>query len=109
MLIEDNPENTAMIETLPLNFVTPVVSALYEDFHTVSSNAREKLELLNKGKVKFDGESNLSEFTIIGMGLHRINRSMKYSTSKALVHIQDFPFIKILSEEEDYDSAQVSS
>ena len=59
MPIEDNPGHTATIETLPLKFETPVVSALYEDLHTVSSNAREKSKLLNKGKVKFDGESSL--------------------------------------------------
>ena len=109
MPIEDSPGHTTTIETLTLNFETPVVSALYGDLHTVSPNARGKLKLLNKGKVKFDGESNLSEFPIIGMGLRRITRSMKSSTSKAPVHVQDFPFIEILSEEEDYGSVEVSS
>ena len=65
--------------------------------------------MLNKGKVKFDGESNLLEFPITGTSLRRITRSMKSSTSKAPVHVQDFPFIKILSEEEDYGSVEVSS
>ena len=82
---------------------------MYEDIHTISPNAREKLKLLNKGKVKFDGESNLSEFPITGTGLRKITRSMESSTSKALVHVQDFPFIEILSEKEDYGSVEVSS
>ena len=86
MSIEDNPGHIATIETLPLKFETLVVSALYGDLHTVSSNAREKSKLLNKGKVKFDGESSLSEFHITGMGLRRITRSMKSSTSKEPVH-----------------------
>ena len=109
MLIEGSLGHTATIETLPLNFETPLVSALYEDLHTVSSNAREKLKLLNKGKVKFDDESNLSEFPITGTGLRRITRSMKSSTSKEPVHVQYLPFIEILSEEEDYGSIEVSS
>ena len=48
MLIEDNPGHT--VETLPLKFETSVVSALYEDPHTVSLNAREKSKLLKKRK-----------------------------------------------------------
>ena len=59
MPIEDNPRHTATIETLPLKFETSVVSALYGDLHTISSKAREKSKLLNKGKVNFDGESSL--------------------------------------------------
>ena len=54
MPTEDNPGHT--IETLPLKFETPVVSAVYKDLHTVSLNVRENSKLLNKGKVKFDGE-----------------------------------------------------
>ena len=84
--IEDNLGHTATIETLPLNLETPVVSDLYEDPHTVSLNAREKLKMLNKGKVKFDGESSLSKFPSTGMSLHIITRSMKYSTSKEPIH-----------------------
>ena len=43
------------------------------------------------------------------MGLRRITRSMKYSTSKVPVRAQNLPFIEILSEEEDYGSVEVSS
>ena len=54
MPIENNPGHT--LGTLPLKFETPVSSALYEDPHIVSLNAREKSKLLNRGKVKFEGE-----------------------------------------------------
>ena len=59
--------------------------------------------------MKFDGESSLSEFPSTGMSLRRITRIMKSSTSKEPVHAQNFPFIEILSEEEDYGSVDVSS
>ena len=71
-------------------------------------NEREKLKTLDKGKVKFDGKSNLSEFPITKLGFRRIGRSMKYSTSKAPLHAQDFPLIEILSEEGDYGLVDVS-
>ena len=52
MPTEDNLKHT--IENLPVKFETPVASALYEDPHTVSLDAREKSKLL-KGKMKFGG------------------------------------------------------
>ena len=97
--IEDNPRHTIAVESLPLNLETPVVSALYEDPHSISLNEREKSKTLDKGKVKFDGKSNLSEFPITKLGFRRITISMKSSTSKAPLHAQDFPLIEILSEE----------
>ena len=109
MPIEDNPRHTTAIESLPLNIETPVVSALYEDPHTVSSNEREKLKTLDKGKVKFDGKSNLSDFPITRLGFHRITRSMKSSTSKEPLHDQYSPLIKIISEEGDYGSVDIAS
>ena len=54
MPIEDNSRH--IVETLPLKFETLVISALYEHPHIVSLNAREKSKLLNRGKVKFEGE-----------------------------------------------------
>ena len=107
--IEDNLRHTVAVESLPLNLETPVVSALYEDIHTISLNEREKLKTLEKGKVKFDGKSNLSDFPITKLGFRRITISMKSSTSKAPLHAQDFPLIEILSEEGDYGSVDVSS
>ena len=83
--------------------------ALYEDPHTISLNEREKSKTLDKGKVKFDGKSNLSEFPITKLGFHRITRSMKSSTSKAPLHAQYLSVIEILSEEGDYGSVDVSS
>ena len=56
--IEDNPRHTSAVESLPLNLETPIVLDLYEDTHTVSSNTREKLKIIDKGKVKFDSKSN---------------------------------------------------
>ena len=109
MPIKDNPRHTATVESFPLNLETPVVSALYEHPHTVSSNERERLKTLDKGKVKFDGNLNLSEFPITRLGFRRITRSMKSSTSKAPIHAQDLPLIRILSEEEDYGSVEVLS
>ena len=106
MPTKDNLKHT--VETLPVKFETPVVSAMYEYPHIVSLDAREKSKLL-KGKMKFDGESSLPKFPITGIGLRGITRSMKSSTLKEPVHTQDLSFIEILSEEEDYRSVEVSS